>query len=252
MNTSETLDRKHNVEDARYTFENMPSRHINVGESERWLSVAGGLGLVLYGLKTRGLMGLTLGAIGGAMLYRGSTGHCPAYESLGLSTEEHDRTRASLDGHNSIKVEESIFIAADQVTLFQFWRNLSNLPRVMSHLRTVRQIDSRRSHWEAVAPVGMTVEWDAEIINEKENELIAWRSLEGSEIPNAGSVRFIKDQTGAGTTVKVSLMYHPPAGKLGGMIARMLGEEPHHQVHEDLKKFKAMAEAGRLNGSVSL
>ncbi len=251
MNTH-TAGRTHKIEDSRYAFENMPKHHVNVGETERWLSVAGGVGLVLAGLSARGFMGLTLGALGAGMLYRGSTGHCPVYQQLGLNSEDYDRTRASLDGHNSIKVEESIFIAADQVTLFQFWRNLSNLPRVMSHLKSVREIDSTRSHWETKGPANMTVEWDAEIINEKENELIAWRSLEGSEIPNAGSVRFIKDTTGAGTTIKISLMWHPPAGKLGGMVAKMLGEEPHHQITEDLKKFKAMAEAGRLNGAVTL
>lgn len=250
MNTSQFMERQHGVDDARYAFENMPRQHVNVGETERWISTAGGAGMILYGLHTRGLMGLTLGAIGAVLLYRGTTGHCPAYEELRMSTAEHDRTRAPLDGHNSIKVEDSVFVVADQVTLFKFWRNLSNLPHVMSHLESVVEEDSKRSHWVAKAPLGMKVEWDAEIINETENELIAWRSLEGSEIPNAGSVRFSKDPSGAGTIVKVSLMYHPPAGKVGGYVARLLGEEPTVQIAEDLKNFKAMAEAGRLNGAM--
>jgi uncharacterized membrane protein len=146
-------------------------------------------------------------------------------------------------------VEETIFVAADQVTLYNYWRNLSNLPKVMSHLESVVESGAKRSHWVAKAPMGMTAEWDAEIINETENELIAWRSLEGSEIPNAGSVRFTKERTGSGTTIKVSLMYHPPAGKIGGYVARLLGEEPSVQIAEDLKKFKTMAEAGKLNGA---
>ncbi len=251
MNTTDYTERQHKVEDARYAFDNMPRHHVNVGEAERWISTATGAGLVLYGLKTRGYLGLALGAIGASMLYRGTTGHCPAYSQLGMSTAEYDRTRAPLDGHNSIKVEESVFVAADQVTLYKFWRNLSNLPHVMSHLESVVEQDEKRSHWVAKAPLGMKVEWDAEIINENENEMIAWRSLEGSEIPNAGSVRFTKDTTGAGTHVKVTLMYHPPAGKLGGYVARLLGEEPSVQIAEDLKKFKTMAEAGRLNGALT-
>lgn len=241
--------RNSQVQDARYAFENMPNHRVNVGETERWISTAGGAGFVLYGLKTRGLMGLTLGAIGAAMLYRGTTGHCSAYSKLGMSTAENDRSQASLDGGNSIKVEESIFVAADHVTLYKYWRQLSNLPKVMSHLESVVESGNKRSHWVAKAPLGMTAEWDAEIINETENELIAWRSLEGSEIPNAGSVRFTRDTTGAGTTIKVSLMYHPPAGKLGGYVARLLGEEPGVQIAEDLKKYKAMAEAGKLSGA---
>ncbi len=246
---SESNQRENQVDDARYAFENMPSREVNVGDTERWVSTAGGAGFVLYGLKTRGLMGLTLGAIGAALIYRGTSGHCCAYSKMGMSTVESDRSHASLDGSNSVKVEESIFVAADQVTLYKYWRNLSNLPKVMSHLESVTENGTKRSHWVAKAPMGMTVEWDAEIINETENELIAWQSLEGSEIPNAGSVRFTKDGTGAGTTIKVSLMYHPPAGKIGGYIARLLGEEPGVQIAEDLKKFKATAEAGKLNGA---
>lgn len=242
-------ERSSQVQDARYAFENMPRHRVNVGETERWVSTAGGAGFVLYGLKTRGLLGLTLGAIGAAMLYRGTTGHCSAYSAMGMSTAENDRSQASLEGSNSIKVEESIFVAADQVTLYKYWRNLSNLPKVMSHLESVVESGNKRSHWVAKAPLGMTAEWDAEIINETENELIAWRSLEGSEIPNAGSVRFTKETTGAGTTIKVSLMYHPPAGKIGGYVARLFGEDPGVQIAEDLKKFKELAEAGKMNGA---
>lgn len=241
-------ERKHLVQDARLAFKSQnPDRRVNVGEAERWLSTAGGTGMVVYGLKTRGLMGLTLGAIGSAMLYRGLTGHCSGYSALGINTAEEVNPRSSLD--SGIKVEESLFIAADQVTLFHFWRKLSNLPQVMSHIKSVEEKDHKRSNWTAKGPMGTEVEWEAEIINERENELIAWRSLEGSQVQNAGSVRFTKDTSGAGTVVKVSLLYHPPAGRLGQAVAAMLGENPAHQVAEDLQRFKEMAEAGKLNGS---
>ena len=249
---SDTLTRKHRIEDARQAFENMPALPVNVGESERWLSVAGGLGLAAYGLKTLGIAGLILGGLGAALLYRGSTGNCPAYSQLGISTAEADRSQSALDGHHAIKVEESIFVAAGPDVLYSFWRNLSNLPKVMSHLETVEERDAKRSHWVAKAPMGFKAEWDAEIITERENELISWKSLPGSEIPNAGSVWFAKDQTGAGTNIKVSLMYHPPAGKLGGYVAQLIGEDPAKQIQEDLRKFKMMAEAGRLNGTYAL
>lgn len=239
--------RKHMVEDARYAYENGPTHEINVGEPERWISAVGGTGMVVYGLRTRGLLGLTLGALGAALIYRGVTGHCSGYQALGISTSEDDRSRASLD--DGIKIEESIFVAADQVTLFQYWRNLSNLPNVMSHLKSVTETDNKRSHWVAEGPMDTSVEWDAEIINEHENELIAWRSLEGSQVRNAGSVRFTKDNTGAGTMVKVALLYHPPAGRLGNAVSKMLGEDPAVQISQDLKRFKQMAEAGRLNGA---
>lgn len=250
LNTEPDMnDRRENIDDARYAFQKMPKHRVNIGDAERWISTAGGAGMILYGLKTRGLTGLFLGGMGAALMYRGTAGHCPAYSQLGISTAEQDRSRASLDGRNSIKVEDSIFVAADQVTLFQFWRKLSNLPKVMTHLESVTETDSKRSHWVAKAPMGAKVAWDAEIINEKENELIAWRSLEGSEIPNAGSVRFTKDPSGAGVTIKISLMYHPPAGQIGAYVARLLGEEPSIQIAEDLQKFRTMAESGHMNGA---
>lgn len=242
------VQRKHMVEDARYGFKNHnPSRRVNVGESERWLSAVGGIGMAVYGLKTRGFMGLTLGAMGASLIYRGLTGHCSGYSMMGISTSEEEHPRASLD--TGIKVEHSIFIAADQVTLFQYWRNLSNLPNVMRHIKSVTERDTKRSTWVAKGPMNMDVEWDAEIINERENELIAWRSLPGSTVQNAGSVRFTRDGGGAGTVVKISMLYHPPAGRLGKAISTIMGENPKKQIEEDLQRFKELAEEGALNGA---
>lgn len=244
--------RRHMVDDARSAFENYNPdkhnhRHVNVGEAERWLSAAGGTGMIVYGLKTRGFMGLTLGAIGAALMYRGLSGHCAGYSALNISTAHNENSRASLD--HGIRIEESIFVAADRVTLYQYWRNLSNLPQVMTHLKSVTEQDNKRSHWVVKGPLDFDVEWDAEIINERENELIAWRSLPDATVKNAGSVRFTDDESGAGTIIKIALLYHPPAGQLGNRIASALGEDPAVQISKDLKKFKESAEAGKFNGA---
>lgn len=244
--------RRHMVEDARSAFEyydpdSHSHSHINVGEAERWLSAAGGTGMVVYGLKTRGLLGLTLGAIGAGLLYRGLSGHCAGYSALGINTATDKHPGASLD--HGIRIEESIFVAADRVTLYNFWRKLSNLPQVMSHLKSVTEHDNKRSHWVVRGPLDFDVEWEAEIINERENELIAWRSLPDATVKNAGSVRFTDDDTGAGTIIKVALLYHPPAGQLGNRISSALGEDPAVQISKDLKKFKQSAEAGKFTGA---
>jgi len=63
--------------------------HINVGDTERWLSAIGGGALLLYGLR-RSLGSLTLAVGGGMLLYRGVTGHCKAYESLGLNSVDRE------------------------------------------------------------------------------------------------------------------------------------------------------------------
>ncbi|MGH9834964.1 MAG: SRPBCC family protein [Blastocatellia bacterium] len=142
---------------------------------------------------------------------------------------------------NGIRVEKSVIISRKPEELYHFWRNFENLPQIMNHLAEVRVISPARSHWVAKAPAGITVEWDAEITNDAQNELIAWRSLEGSEVPNAGSVRFLYFAEGE-TEVRVALEYNPPGGRLGAWIAGLLGEDPEHQITDDLARFKLMME----------
>jgi uncharacterized membrane protein len=113
----------------------------------------------------------------------------------------------------------------------------------MDHLESVTVLDESRSHWIAKGPAGTRVEWDAEIHNEVPNQVIAWRSLPGSEVANAGSVYFIPTENGD-TEVRVVMRYHPPAGRLGAAIAGLLGEEPSRQIAEDLRRLKQVVEAG--------
>jgi uncharacterized membrane protein len=133
--------------------------------------------------------------------------------------------------------------------LFRFWHDFENLPRFLNHLEAVRAVggaSGKLSHWIARLPAGMKVEWDAEIINEAPNKLIAWRSLEGAPIPNAGSVRFERSMSGQGVNVKVALEYAPPVGKIGSLVAKLLGEDPERRVDEDLRRFKQLMESGRI------
>mgnify|MGYP002382325304 CR=1 FL=1 len=215
---------------------------INIQSAERMFSALGGGVLAALGITKGGIGGLGLALLGGGLVWRGVTGHCPMYKALGLNTA--GSTHAGVQHGQGIKIEKSILINKNPAELYRYWRNFENLPRFMNHLEAVRIIDNNRSHWIAKAPLGMTVEWDAEIINEKENELIAWQSVEGASIPNAGSVRFEQRPANVGTMVKVSLNYEPPGKKLGATIARLFGEEPEQQIEEDLRRFKQVTEAG--------
>jgi uncharacterized membrane protein len=219
---------------------------LNVGDTERWLSLAGGGLLALYGLSRGSLGGLGLAALGGALLYRGVTGHCGVYEALGINTAERHGARTSIPAGHGVKVEESVTILRPPEELYRFWRNFENLPRFMQHLESVRCTGDGRSHWVAKGPMGCRVEWDAEVITERENELIGWRSLEGSKVDTAGSVHFQRAAGGRGTEVKVVLKYDPPAGKLGAAVAWVLGEAPGQQVREDLRRFKQLVETGTV------
>ena len=233
------------MEIARNT--NEESAYTNLNHPERWVSVVGGAALAAYGLTRRSLSGWILAALGGGLVWRGATGHCMVYESLGISTaEEPQYDNVSVPYGKGIRVEKSVTVNASAEDLYRFWRNFENLPRFMSHLQSVEVLDNRRSHWRTKGPVGTDAEWDAEVINEIPNELIGWRSVDGSQVNNAGSVHFQPSTGGRGTEVRVVLRYDPPAGVLGAAIAKVFGEDPAHQVQEDLRLFKQLIETGEL------
>jgi uncharacterized membrane protein len=216
------------------------ARKANVGPVGRWGSVIGGTALAAYGLRRRSFGGAALALLGGGLIYRGMTGYCQAYRALGLNT-------AQAGGAGQVvEVERAITIDKSPEELYRFWRHFENLPRFMAHLKSVQSTDHRRSHWVARAPLGTTAEWDAEITEERENELIAWRALEGARIPNQGRVRFQRAPGARGTEVRVTLAYTPPMGKLGTTIAKLFGEEPGQQLDEDLRRLKCLMEAGEI------
>jgi uncharacterized membrane protein len=144
------------------------------------------------------------------------------------------------------QVKKSIIINRSPEELYQFWRDFENLPRFMNHLESVRVLDGKRSHWVAKAPAGTSVEWDAEITEDRPGELIAWRSLEGSEVDNSGSVRFESAPGDRGTIVKVEIAYNPPGGVIGEWIARLTGDDPEQQSQEALRCFKQVMETGEV------
>jgi uncharacterized membrane protein len=145
-----------------------------------------------------------------------------------------------------VHVETSIAIDKSPEELYSFWRDFKNLPLFMRNLESVTEKDERISHWVAKSIGNSKVEWDAEIYNEEENKLIAWRSLEDADVVNAGSVRFQKGPSGHGTYVRVAMNYNPPAGQIGATIAQLLGAEPAQLIKEDLRRLKQMMEAGEI------
>jgi len=225
----------------------MAMTETNVAHVERWLSVVAGSALAAYGLKRRSVPGFLVSGLGAVLVWRGATGRCPAYAALGVSTAEHDGGRqVSVPYGRGTQVEKTVTINATPESLYAFWRNFENLPRFMENLESVEVIDSKRSRWVADGPAGIDAEWEAEIINEIPNELIGWRSVEGSRIDNAGSVHFTPAAGGRGTEVKVVLRYDPPGGKLGAMVSRIFGEDPDWQVQEDLRRLKMLIETGEI------
>jgi uncharacterized membrane protein len=154
--------------------------------------------------------------------------------------------RAAAAGDDTVRVEEVVTINRTLDDVYGYWRNFTNFPNFMRHLKRVDILDDRRSRWTARAPAGMSVQWDAEIVEDRDGEWIAWQSLPGSQVENSGSVRFAPAPGARGTEVRVQLEYRPPAGRVGRVIAMLFGEEPEQQVREDLRRFKQLMETGEI------
>jgi uncharacterized membrane protein len=212
----------------------------NVGKMERFISVASGSVLLLYGLSRRSASGMVLATVGGGLLHRGATGHCELYSKLKVNTSE-----ASSKETAGIHVEKSVTIGKSPEEVYRFWRELSNLPRFMDHLKAVTVTSETTSHWVAKAPGG-EISWDAEIIVDEPNARIAWKSLPDSSIENAGSVRFVPAPGGRGCEVHVTVQYYPPGGIIGATIAKLFGEEPSLQIADDLRRLKRLMETGEI------
>lgn len=225
-------------------YENLrPTSDSNIGRNERLISgLTGGLLIGLAAIKPS-RWSLLLGPVGGFLLYRGATGKGPIVQLAGIR-------RARMRGRNGILVDRSITINRPRVEVYQFWRDLENLPEFMEHLETVEMVvtetDRQLSHWVATAPLGQTVDWNAEITQDQESELIAWKSLPGSQVDTSGVVIFRDAPGDRGTEVHVVMEYNPPGGSAGAVFAKLFREEPDQQINEDLRRLKQILETGAV------
>jgi uncharacterized membrane protein len=210
-------------------------RPANVGETERWLSGAVGIGALFVGTRIGGLKGLGLGALGMGLLYRGASGYCSLYDALDVNSVDHEH--AGVQAQAGARVSKTVEIEAPIERVFAFWRNFENLPRIMQHLRSVKSNGEGKSTWEARGPLGTPVSWEAQVINERPYELIAWQSVAGSRVDTAGSVHFhsLGEER---TRIRVSLKYSPLGGKLGIALAELLGQDAEQMIEDDLHRLK--------------
>ena len=220
----------------------------NVGDTERLVSASAGMILIAQGLGRRDLVGLLIAGVGGALAYRGATGHCSAYAAAGINTSHDSSQTGQADQDRAIRISQSLLINKSPGELYTYWRNFENLPTIMRHLKSVRVLPDGRSHWVAKAPMiaGGEVEWDAEVTADEPNSRIAWRSLPDGDVEHRGEIKFVKAAGDRGTNVKVVLEYYPPAGQLGRWVAKLFGEEPEQQIHDDLQNFKRVMEIGEV------
>ena len=209
----------------------------NFSDTERWGSLITGGALVLSGLSQRSLRGALMAIAGGTLAYHGVAGQKSIQETVTEAT--------GID--KPLRVEKTVSIQnKSPEELYQFWHNFENLPTFMKHLKSVTVISDKRSHWVANAPLGNSVEWDADIIEDRPNQLISWASVADATVENSGFVRFQAGPPGRGTEVKVVLEYSVPGGALTAAIATIFGENPEQQIGDDLRRFKMLMGTGEI------
>lgn len=201
----------------------------------RLAALVGGAALITIAARDRSWRGVGLALAGAPLVWRGATGSWPVQRTA---------TQHTAEAAVPAPITASVTIGRPRQELWDFWRRLENLPQFMRHVDSVTKLDDRRSHWVGKSPVGR-IEWDAEIVSEREGHSLAWSSLPGSRVHNAGSVSFEDATGGRGTIVRVE-MEASPGNSLGRAVGRVLSSVTERQVHEDLRRFKNLMEAGEI------
>lgn len=210
----------------------------NIAMPERLGTGTLGAALALGGALRGGLAGWSLAAGGGLMLARAVKGHCACYAALGIGQA------AGLT--SGIVVRRSVTIDRPAAELYAFWRDLTNLPKIMRHVKSVRPMGDNRSHWVVRGPLGTEIQWDAVTSGERENELIQWHADAATLLTHSGSVAFLPAPADRGTEIHVLLSYQPAGGRAAAALARLFGSEPGQEIADDLRKFKQQMESGEM------
>ena len=180
------------------------------------------------------------------------------HDDAPLSTARHaDISHLSREANPPHElVGRTVTINRPRSELYAFWRDFTNLAKFMEDIESVTVIDERRSHWAVSAPGGTTVEWDSVLTEDIPDQLIAWQSAEDADVTHSGIIEFRDAQGGRGTEVTATILYDPPGGGLGKMVAKLFQKEPKIQARRDLRRFKQLMETGeiatsRMNASSS-
>ncbi|HEY8401548.1 MAG TPA: YgaP-like transmembrane domain [Cytophagaceae bacterium] len=217
--------------------ESVKSDKINVGTTERILSVGAGFLLAVLGLRGNKPSNIAMTLAGGALIFRGVSGYCPVNAALGRNTAD--------TGTTSLEVFTTIEVSKEREEVYAYWRRLENLSRFMSHIKSVYQYNDVRSRWEAeLAGLGV-VSWEADIMLEERGRYLAWKSIEGSQIENAGEVRFTEAGPGK-TEIQVSIKYRLPESAIGVAAARLMQRSLENIITEDIKRFKKVIESDKV------
>lgn len=141
----------------------------------------------------------------------------------------------------SERVTKSIIVQGDPAGLYRIWSKFESFPHFMKYIESVEHTGDDTSHWIMKGPLGMRVQWHAEMTRSEENKRIAWSTKDGEgTITTSGQVTFNPLPAGE-TEVVATVQYVAPAGKAGAAVAKLFSN-PEARLEEDLRNFKAFAE----------
>jgi uncharacterized membrane protein len=168
-----------------------------------------------------------------------------------LSTAKNPDARAAATrgvvDPSDVLVGRTVTINRPRHELYEFWRDFGNLPRFMHEIQQIEVVDRITSRWRVSAPAGRTVEWESLVTEERPDELIAWESGADASVRNSGRVEFFDAPAGRGTAVRATIVYDPPAGSVGKVVAKLFQKEPKIQARRDLRRFKQLMETGEVS-----
>lgn len=217
-----------------------------IGNTERALSVAAGGMLAGWAIRRGGPLGWVAGVAGAVLVARGATGMAPVRRALSPSRLEEDEARKR--GWNSAAaVSWAVTINRPRQELYDFWRDFSNLTDVMENVEKVEVIDDTHSEWTVRGPAGVGFKWKAVVTEDLPGQRIAWAADEKAMVKNTGWIEFRDAGDDKGTEVHALILYEPPAGQPGRMLAKLLRREPGIQIRRDLRRFKQLMEAGEIS-----
>lgn len=226
-------------------YQPQPPAAINVGQDERTYSLLGGGVLLVFALRQQGLLRIPALFAGLGLLYQGITGKNPLNDALNRNPAVKTNSgRVSVPHEQGVHVSRAVTIDRPVEDLYNFWRDPANLPQVIGYVESVQPIGDNRTHWTVKLPIGAKVEFDSEVYTDRPNEVISWRSLPGSQVQNAGSVRFVPAPAGRGTEVHLTIEFVPPGGPIAQAVLKLFGDAPNQYFAQYLRDFKQVMETG--------
>jgi len=218
----------------------------NVGTRERWLSLLGGSLSLAESVRRHDALGVLFALLGGFLLFRGLSGHCPVFQQMHRNTRRPDE--GGLLGERLIHARSRSIVQQPRDVVYRHWRDMDQLPQVMRHIRSI-EVDGNRSRWTAYTELGQRLQWDAQITHDTPNERLAWRSVPGSQVETKGEIRF-RPHVSGGTEIDIDLYYRLPGGPIARLLATLLDGLSERLLYHDLEQFKVYIESSASSGQI--